>query len=83
MNVERLEAILLGELRAASKLSTLLYHHPRLRTLAFSLRGRALAELFTDVVTGERSYASVTGAVPAWLRWGARLALRSLDDPRC
>jgi flavin-dependent dehydrogenase len=73
---QRLESELLAELRAADRLATLLYRRPRLRALAFSLRGRALAELFTDVVTGERSYASVATAVPAWLRWGARLALR-------
>jgi geranylgeranyl reductase family protein len=72
---QRLESELLEELRAATRLATLLYRRPRLRALAFGLRGRALAELFTDVVTGERSYASVAAGVPAWLRWGAHLAL--------
>jgi len=72
---ERLEAGLLAELAAARKLAQLLYRRPGLRSLAFALRGRALAELFTDVVTGQRSYTSVAAAVPAWLRWLAGRAL--------
>ena len=73
---QKLEREVLPELRAARKLARLLYGRPRLRAVALALRGRALAELFTDVVTGERSYASVTRAVPAWLRWAAAAALR-------
>ena len=65
----RLEPTLLTELRAARKLAGLLYRRPRLRAIVFALKGRALAELFTDVVTGERSYASIVDEVPAWLRW--------------
>lgn len=70
---ERALEELLDELRAARELAELSYRRPRLRSLVFTLHGRALAEQFTEVVTGDQTYAGILRDVPAWLRWlGAR-----------
>jgi geranylgeranyl reductase family protein len=63
----------LAELEAARTLAELTYRSPRMRSLVYSLRGRALAEQFTEVVTGEQTYAAILRGAPGWLRWlGAR-----------
>jgi geranylgeranyl reductase family protein len=67
----------LAELEAARTLAELSYRRPRLRSLVFSLQGRALAEQFTEVVTGEQTYAGILRGAPGWLRWiGARTLAR-------
>ncbi len=72
----------LAELEAARTLAELSYRRPRLRSLVFSLRGRALAEQFTEVVTGEQTYAGILRGAPRWLRWlGARTLARSRPAP--
>jgi geranylgeranyl reductase family protein len=70
-------AELLAELAAARELAELSYRRPRLRALVFALHGRALAEHFTEVVSGEQTYAGILRDVPGWLRWlGARALAR-------
>jgi len=67
----------LAELEAARTLAELSYRRPRLRSLVFALRARTLAEQFTEVVTGEQTYAGILRGAPGWLRWlGARALAR-------
>jgi flavin-dependent dehydrogenase len=49
----------LSELRWGRLLGALLYRSARVRTLLFRQYGRQLTEAFADIITGEKSYASM------------------------
>ena len=47
---------ILPELRAARLSATILYDHPVLRTILFSLYGRRFSEAVIDILTGDGTY---------------------------
>ncbi len=50
---------LLPELRLAKVLATMIYDHPKLRTLLFWQYGQRLSDAVTDVLMGERTYREI------------------------
>ena len=69
-------ARILPELRAARVLATILYDHPVLRTILFSLYGHRLSEAMTDILTGDGTYRGAVGDPANYLKllklWGPR-----------
>jgi len=47
------------ELRWGTLLAALLYRSAKIRTLLFRQYGKQLTEAFADIITGEKSYASL------------------------
>jgi geranylgeranyl reductase family protein len=52
-------AAILPELNTASRLATMLYDYPKLRTVFFRLYGHGFTETVTDIMTGDRTYRGV------------------------
>ena len=50
---------IMPELETSRRLATLLYDHPKLRTLFLRLYGRRFSEAVTDIVTGDRTYRGI------------------------
>jgi geranylgeranyl reductase family protein len=63
---------LLQELKIATWLARVVYEHPRFCHWIFRRHGQALAELMTDIVTGQQSY---SGAVQKLWKFGTILKL--------
>ncbi len=56
-----LQASVLRELAIAERHARLLYDHPRLQSILFRVRGRAVCERLTDIIMGERSFSTIGG----------------------
>ncbi|HMH49405.1 MAG TPA: geranylgeranyl reductase family protein [Candidatus Acidoferrum sp.] len=63
---ERLLARLRREVRIGRELAKLTYERPRIRRWVFGHHGQRIVEGMIDVLTGDRTYASILGRAKTW-----------------
>ncbi len=63
-----LEMTILRELEIAGQHARILYGHPQLRNLLFRLKGEEFCNRLIDIMTGERSFASVGGPLRQFVK---------------